>query len=58
LIKVDLLGLGMMAVLQDALAMINQAPGSGLQAPGSARSDSLPETLKPARWGRAYRRRW
>jgi error-prone DNA polymerase len=34
LIKVDLLGLGMMAVLQDALAMINQAPGSGLQAPG------------------------
>ena len=37
LIKVDLLGLGMMAVLQDALAMINQAPGSGLQAPGRLR---------------------
>jgi error-prone DNA polymerase len=29
LIKVDLLGLGMMAVLQDALAMVNQAADSG-----------------------------
>ncbi len=37
LIKVDLLGLGMMAVLQDALAMVNthQTSGSRLQASGS-----------------------
>jgi error-prone DNA polymerase len=30
LVKVDLLGLGMMAVLQDALALVNGARGSGL----------------------------
>src|ERR671912_499195 len=34
IIKVDLLGLGMMAVLQETIAMINSAPGSRLQAPG------------------------
>jgi len=33
IVKVDLLGLGMMAVLQDAIAMINE--GSGLTAQGS-----------------------
>ncbi len=49
LIKVDLLGLGMMAVLQDALAMINQAPGSGLQAPGGSTDASAQsaKSLKP-----------
>src|SRR4029077_10278564 len=33
LIKVDLLGLGMMAVLQDALVLVNGAPGTGHEAP-------------------------
>ncbi len=32
LIKVDLLGLGMMAVLQDALVLVNGAPGTGHEA--------------------------
>jgi error-prone DNA polymerase len=41
LIKVDLLGLGMMAVLQDALAMVNQTPDSGLQASGSDTASAL-----------------
>lgn len=35
LIKVDLLGLGMMAVLQDALTIVNTAAGSPANAPGS-----------------------
>ena len=40
LVKVDLLGLGMMAVLQDALAMVNGTRGSGL---GVRDSDADPE---------------
>jgi error-prone DNA polymerase len=46
LVKVDLLGLGMMAVLQDALTLVNGNRGSGLGARGSeehfnrGRSDS------------------
>ena len=36
LIKVDLLGLGMMAVLQDALVLVNGAPGTGHEAPHPA----------------------
>ncbi len=36
IIKVDLLGLGMMAVLQDTIALINtRGPGSGIRDPGS-----------------------
>ena len=38
LVKVDLLGLGMMAVLQDALEMVNR--DSGLGARGSGVSDA------------------
>ena len=46
LVKVDLLGLGMMAVLQDALAMVNGTRGSGL---GVRDSDADPraESRKP-----------
>jgi error-prone DNA polymerase len=36
LIKVDLLGLGMMAVLQDALVLVNGASGTGHEAPHPA----------------------
>jgi error-prone DNA polymerase len=36
LVKVDLLGLGMMAVLQDALTLVNTNRGSGLEARGAA----------------------
>ncbi len=36
LIKVDLLGLGMMAVLQDALVLVNGAPGTRHEAPHQA----------------------
>ncbi len=36
LIKVDLLGLGMMAVLQDALVLVNGAPGTRHEAPHPA----------------------
>ena len=39
LVKVDLLGLGMMAVLQDALALVNGTRGSGL---GVRDSDAAP----------------
>ena len=39
LVKVDLLGLGMMAVLQDALTLVNGTRGSGLGARGSELSD-------------------
>ncbi len=41
LVKVDLLGLGMMAVLQDALAMVNS--GIGDRGQGSAESADGPE---------------
>ena len=34
LVKVDLLGLGMMAVLQDALCLVNMQRGSGIGDPG------------------------
>ena len=46
LIKVDLLGLGMMAVLQDALAMVNHgglAPASGSQAGSGSRHPPTPQ---------------
>ncbi len=33
IVKVDLLGLGMMAVLQDALELVNRDPGSGMWDP-------------------------
>src|SRR4029453_9198428 len=44
MIKGDLLGLGMMAVLQDALAMVNQAPDSRLQASGDSNPQSNPQS--------------
>src|SRR5204862_7797562 len=42
LVKVDLLGLGMMAVLQDALCLVNtqRRPGSGIGDQGSEDGDS------------------
>ena len=48
IVKVDLLGLGMMAVLQDALTIVNrhlgdQAPGTTHQAPGT--NDQPPTTV-------------
>jgi error-prone DNA polymerase len=45
LVKVDLLGLGMMAVLQDALALVNGTRGSGLVARGSERETHDLQTL-------------
>ena len=47
IIKVDLLGLGMMAALQEAIAIVNTpAPGSRLQAPSA--SGPGPKPGKPA----------
>ena len=46
LVKVDLLGLGMMAVLQDALCLVNtQMSGSGIRDPGSAKVESVGEAI-------------
>jgi error-prone DNA polymerase len=42
IVKVDLLGLGMMAVLQDAIAMVNQ-PGLGARNPGLESRITNPE---------------
>jgi error-prone DNA polymerase len=52
-IKVDLLGLGMMAVLQETLGMINSAPGSTLHAPGSvtAPGQEPARAQEPGAWG-------
>jgi error-prone DNA polymerase len=48
LIKVDLLGLGMMAVLQDAIRLINHEPGTGFRVPGSGSpSAPVPGTRYP-----------
>jgi error-prone DNA polymerase len=41
IVKVDLLGLGMMAVLQDALALVNGKNASSLQPPPSTSSPTL-----------------
>src|SRR5260370_41079041 len=41
IVKVDLLGLGMMAVLQDALALVNGKNASSLQPPASTSSPTL-----------------
>jgi error-prone DNA polymerase len=41
IVKVDLLGLGMMAVLQDALALVNGKNASSLQLPASTSSPTL-----------------
>jgi error-prone DNA polymerase len=48
IVKVDLLGLGMMSVLQDALELVNssRAPGSGIWDPGTSR-DPGPGTRDP-----------
>jgi error-prone DNA polymerase len=53
IIKVDLLGLGMMAALQEAIAIVNtKATGDGLQAPGQPQSPKpkaqSPESPQPA----------
>ena len=42
IVKVDLLGLGMMSVLQDALELVNRhpGPGCGIRDPGSAVEDA------------------
>ena len=45
LIKVDLLGLGMMAVLQDAMELVNGIRGSGLGTRGSV--DPKPRSSRP-----------
>ena len=47
LVKVDLLGLGMMAVLQDALTMVNGARGSGLGARRFGQSSRQPASCEP-----------
>jgi error-prone DNA polymerase len=48
IIKVDLLGLGMMAALQEAMAIINgQATGNGLQAAGGVASDGGRTEVRP-----------
>ncbi len=50
LVKVDLLGLGMMAVLQDALALVNGARGSGLgirDSDTATRADPEPQAASP-----------
>ncbi|HVB37679.1 MAG TPA: PHP domain-containing protein, partial [Vicinamibacterales bacterium] len=52
IVKVDLLGLGMMAVLQDALALVNSG-GLGAPAAGAEGESASPEA--PARGGGAPR---
>ena len=49
IVKVDLLGLGMMAVLQDALELVNRNrdPGSGIRDPREAASNQ-PDELGPS----------
>ena len=48
IIKVDLLGLGMMSVIQDALALVNaRAPLSGRPGSGRPGSDGLPDNRTP-----------
>ncbi len=47
LVKVDLLGLGMMAVLQDALTMVNGSRDSGLGARGSEFTNAEIRTSDP-----------
>jgi error-prone DNA polymerase len=60
IIKVDLLGLGMMAALQEAMAIINSAPASRPQAPGQPPSRTERATsgsqdgLPPSRAERAW----
>jgi error-prone DNA polymerase len=56
IVKVDLLGLGMMAVLQDALALVNggsdceeRVPGSRLQAPGLSEPHDMTTSTRDAR---------
>ena len=56
LVKVDLLGLGMMAVLQDALELVNQrdrGPGPGTRRSTSSRLRRTLKRLSPERRNRA-----
>ncbi len=48
IVKVDLLGLGMMAVIQDALALVNGETQSGLGTQRTNTSDALPSSASPS----------
>jgi len=47
IVKVDLLGLGMMAVLQDAITLVNAAPSPGTPQSAGAHRSPKPEARSP-----------
>jgi error-prone DNA polymerase len=56
IVKVDLLGLGMMAVLQDAIQLVNAADDTPRQPPSPAASAPKPAACPPEPWRRRVSR--